>query len=159
MPMSDRPIKVLMIATGEQHDYETLPPKLAQLLTGRGDMTVEVTGDLSALNKQNIGRYDVLVFNTCTQAELDESARRAIVKHVRSGKGLVPMHCAFWSFQYWPEWREMVGRLVLEHDKFGPYSVTVLDPDHATMLGLGGKDHGLGVGCGFGIGVGNGVFG
>ena len=40
------------------------------------------------------------------------------------------MHCALWCFQDWPEWRKMLGGLVLKHDKFGPYEDGVVYPMH-----------------------------
>ncbi len=135
---AEPPVKVLMIVGGIYHDYETLPPRLADRLEDRGDVRIAVTSDLSVLTDFNLADYDVLLFNTCQQTELPPAAREAIMRHVRGGKGLVAMHCSLWSFQWWPEWAEMIGGFAPGHDKYGPFPVTVVDTGHPTMLGLGG---------------------
>ena len=56
-PPSGPCVRVLMVVGGSYHDYETLPPKLAERLTQRGEMQVEVTKDLAALNAQNLTNY------------------------------------------------------------------------------------------------------
>lgn len=132
--------RVLMIAGGHAHDYQSLPPRLAQRLVERGNITVDVA---EYFRPEGLDRYDVLLFNNCQACEegkLDQAGEQAIiVDFVRGGKGLVAMHCALWSFQEWPEWRKLVGGIVLRHAAFGPYSVSVLDPADPTMLGLGNQ--------------------
>ncbi len=132
-------LHVLMVVGGLYHDYETLPPVLAERLTDRGEIDVQVTHDLSVLKPEVLRRYGVLLFNTCQQAELDEPTRQAIVGFVGSGKGLVAMHCSLWSFQSWPEWTQMLGGFAWGHDKYGTFPVTVLDPADATMLSVGSQ--------------------
>ncbi len=131
------PIRVLMITGGEGHDYETLSPRLAERLAGRGDVAVEVTGDLAGLDDARLASHDVLFFNVCTQEELGDAARRAITEHVRSGRGLVAMHGSLASFRAWPEWIDMLGGAASVHAEPGTCPVTVLDPAHAAMLGMG----------------------
>ncbi len=131
--------RVLMIAGGHAHDYQGLPPRLAQRLVERGNVTVDVA---EYFRPGGLDQYDVLLFNNCQACEegkLDEAGEQAIVDFLRCGKGLVAMHCALWSFQEWPEWRKLVGGIVLKHAAFGSFSVSVLDPAHPTMLGLGNR--------------------
>ena len=134
---SDGPARVLMIVGGASHDYENLPPALARNLVKRKGLAITVTADLGELHPDNIARFDVLMFHDCRQDELDEATRTAIVEHVRSGKGLVSMHCSLWSYKWWPEWAKLLGGEVTTHDHFGSFPVTVLDPLHATMRDVG----------------------
>lgn len=133
------PVKALMLVGGQAHDYESLPVQLADRLTRRGDMTVEVTSDPASIHRESLSDVQVLIDNTCHRPELNEEFKRAVLEHVRSGKGLVVVHCALWSYLDWPEWTEMIGGRVETHDKFTTYEVVVLDPDHPTMLSLGNR--------------------
>jgi type 1 glutamine amidotransferase len=130
-------LRVLMITGGLHHDYPTLSPLLASRLTARGDMRVELATDLARVHPATLAEQDVLLFNTCHQGAMPPQLREEIPRLVRSGKGLVAMHCALWSYQDWPQWAEMVGGFAPGHDKYRTYSVTVLDAGHAITAGLG----------------------
>ncbi len=129
-PAEPKPLKVLMIVGGIAHDYESLPPKLARVLGKDGDLAVEVTGDLGKLTEQNLKPFDVLVFNNCHDADLNAEQRQAVLAALRRNTGLVAVHCALWSFQSWPEWRNIVGALVLGHDPFTSFDVVTVDRGH-----------------------------
>lgn len=133
------PLRSLMIVGGDYHDYTSLPPELAGRLTGRGDITVEVTSDLARLTGRGLDDYRVLIVNTCHRPPLTEEFKQAVIHHVLSGGGLVVVHCSLWSYLDWPEWTSMVGGRVETHDKYATYGVAVLDPSHATMVGLGNR--------------------
>ncbi|UCD29916.1 MAG: DUF1080 domain-containing protein [Planctomycetota bacterium] len=132
-----KPINVLFVVGGQHHDYDSEPATLAQRLTERGDLNIDLTADLTDLHPSNIERYQVLMFNTCHEDRIDDESRQAILEHVRAGKGLVALHCSLWSYQDWPQWAEMLGGLVLSHDKRAPLPLTVLDPSHEITLGQG----------------------
>lgn len=132
-------LRVLMLTGGEYHDFETLPPTLARRLTDRGEMTVRITQDLADLTADRLADVDVLLFNTCQQAEVPADVRTAVLDFVRDGRGLVAMHCSLWSFQSWPEWVELTGGFARGHDKYGTFGVTVIDPAEAVVLGLGNQ--------------------
>jgi type 1 glutamine amidotransferase len=130
---------VLIFAGGESQECRAQPARLAERLTGRGEMYVQVTRDLSMLESPVLANYRVLVFDVSSQAELSESARRAVLDYVRSGGGLVAMHAALTSFRSWPEWAELVGGSASDHGRDGRYECLAPDPQHAAVLGLGGR--------------------
>jgi type 1 glutamine amidotransferase len=132
-------IKGLMIVGGPSHDYDALPQRQADQLKADAGIDVRVTKDLGELTETNLAGYDVVLFNGCLDKGLDEPKQKALIGMLRQGKGLVAMHCALWSFQDWPEWRKMVGGLVLKHDKFGPYEVQVVYKDHPIAAGVPGR--------------------
>ncbi len=136
---STGPIRALMVVGGQAHDYKSLPVALADRLDRRGEMLVEVTEDLARLNRRELAPYRVLIVNTCHRPVLSEETKQAITQFVKSGKGLVVVHCSLWSYVDWPEWTQMIGGFVATHDKYGPYEVVVLDPMHATTLSLGNR--------------------
>jgi type 1 glutamine amidotransferase len=134
-----RPMKALMLVGGGFHDYQSLPIALADRLTRRGEMSVEVNGDWASVNAKMLKAYRVLIVNNCERPQLTGEYKSAIEGFVRSGGGLVVMHCSLWSYPEWPEWTRMMGGRVDTHDKYGTYGVVVLDPSHATMLGIGNR--------------------
>jgi len=129
---------VLLFAGGEGHDDATLPSRLAERLTGRGEMVVEIARDFSMLESPALGNYRVLVFSAPGEAGLSEAARSAIVDHLRSGGGLVAMHAGLIGFRSWPEWAGLVGGVASGHDRPGRQDYMVPDPQHAAVLGIGG---------------------
>lgn len=132
-----QPIRVLMIANGEYHDYKTLPPLLATHLSADGSVKVDIVDDVRKLDPARLQQIDVLLFNTCDQTDVPPPVREAILDFVGEGKGLVSMHCSLWSYQKWPEWAALLGGFAPGHDKFRQYEVNVLDPAHPVMKGLG----------------------
>lgn len=124
------PLKVLMIAAGQAHDYNALPKKLAEALAKDRDIEVRVTGDLAVLNPDELGKCDVMMFNNCQEDRLTDAQREAILGALRQGKGLVAVHCALYSFQPWPEWRKIVGCVVRGHDPFATFGSVVVDSDN-----------------------------
>lgn len=129
-------LRVLMFVGGQSHDYNALPRQLVQALSKDGDMEIRITANLADLRDDVLGGCDVIVFNTCLDTKLTETQRKAILSALRAGKGLVAVHCALWSFQDWPEWRKMIGGIVLKHDPFGSYSVLVVDPENPIAAGV-----------------------
>jgi len=135
-PSNKRPLEVLMIVGGGWHDYEKEPQQLANTLNKNKDINVRVTADLGILTGETADEIDVLMFNCCRDDELTTRQRKVITNTIRKGKGLVAMHCAFWSFQSWPEWRKMLGGVVHKHDPFGPFGAVVVDQNHPITRGL-----------------------
>jgi len=134
-----RTVKALMLVGGHSHDYRDLPVRLADELMRRGHVIVEVTDDLARIDARTLAKFDVFIDNTCHRPALTDAFKQAVTEHVRSGKGLVVVHCSLWSYVDWPEWTAMIGGRVETHDKYGSFDVVVLDPTHATMLSLGNR--------------------
>ncbi len=128
-------IRGLMFVGGGSHDYDSLPRRLADRLREE-QIDLRVTSDLKELTAHNVAAADVLVFNACLDKGLDEAKQKVVIDALRQGKGLVAMHCALWCFQDWPEWRKILGGLVLKHDKFGPYEVGLVYTQHPIAQGV-----------------------
>ncbi len=137
--VSAPPTRVLMHVGGRSHDYEQLPRQLAERLGGRGELKVDLATDASSLTREKLADYKALVINNCEKNAPPEGVRNAIRGFVESGRGLVAMHCALWSFQDWPEWSSLVGGFVPGHGSYGMFPCVVLDPAHATVMGVGGR--------------------
>lgn len=129
-------IRGIMLVGGGSHDYDTLPRQLADRLYREADIDLRITTDLGEMTEANLAGVDVVLVNGCLDQGMDEPRKKALLGAIRGGKGLVAMHCALWSFQDWPEWRRMLGGLVLKHDRFGAYEVGVVYPLHPIAEGL-----------------------
>lgn len=122
-------VRGLMLVGGGSHDYELLPRRLADRLRNE-DIDIRITSDLAEITEANLKEIDVVLVNACLDKGFDEPKQKALLSALRQGKGLVAMHCALWCFQDWPDWRRILGGIVLRHDKFGPYEVGVVYPMH-----------------------------
>ena len=131
-------LRALLIASGQDPDRQAALAHLADRLTERGEVAVEVARDFSVPEQPNLARGCVLVFCPGPQAELSPAARQAMLQHVRSGGGLVAMSDALSAFRGWPEWAELVGGMAAGPDGSGPCECVTLDTGHAVMLGMGG---------------------
>ncbi len=129
-------IRVLMYVGGLAHDYDALPRALADTLGKQEDIRVRVTADAAELNDAALTDVDVIAFNCCYKEGLTDPQRKAVLGHLARKKGIVLMHCAIWSFQDWPVWREIVGGVFDKHDPFGPFESVVVDRGHPIARGV-----------------------
>lgn len=129
------PVRTLMLVGGVHHDYDNLSASLANRLNKQG-ILCDVITDLNRFAALVPQDYDVLIINTCLEKGLAVEQQKAIVSLVHEGVGLVAVHCALWSFQDWPEWRKMIGGLVLKHDPFGEFVVSIVDRRHPIAMNV-----------------------
>jgi type 1 glutamine amidotransferase len=129
-------LRVLMYVGGLAHDYDALPNRLADNLSKGGDIRVRVTHEAADFNEQALADTDVMLFNCCFEKGLTEPQRKAILDALGQKKGLVLMHCAIYSFQDWPAWREIVGSVFDKHDPFGEFESIVVDRGHPITQGV-----------------------
>ncbi len=135
-PPQAEPVRVLMLAAGEAHDYDTLPGKLADVLGVSGDIRVRVTNDLADFTPANLAAADVMLFNCCIKEPPEPPIREAILDALAARKGLVAMHCAVWCFQGWDEWPTIVGGEFESHDPYGSLTSVVVDPSNPILHGV-----------------------
>ena len=100
---------------------------------------VEVTTDLAAFDRASLARTDLLLMRTCQQSEISLERREAFLAAVREGLPIVALHCTFWSFQAWPEFRQVLGAFVPGHAPFGPMCVQPTSDAGNLAAGLPGR--------------------
>src|SRR6185312_11866001 len=67
----------------------------------------------------------------------DEKVQANLVTYLEQGKGLVTIHWANGAMPYWPGFLNIVGRAQQsKHDKRGPFTVKIVNPDHPITRGL-----------------------
>lgn len=134
------PVKVLMLVGGQYHDYDALPRALVNHLQPYLREAVSpaftITKDLSVLRKEELSKYDAAIINVCEQTPVTRDERDGLLDSVRNGLPVVALHCTFWSFQDWPEFKEMLGAFVPGHAHFGPFCLEAAVPNSPLLKGV-----------------------
>ena len=131
----DPSIKVLFLGDQGHHRPADRFAQLQPVLAERG-IELVYSERLEDLNPQTLSEYDALaVYANIDELPADREA--ALVEFVRSGHGLVPLHCASFCFRNSPVWVDMVGAQFQRHDG-GEFRTTNLAPEHPIMKGFQG---------------------
>jgi len=138
-------IKVLLV-TGHDvmpaHDWRKTTEKARAILEEAGIFDVKLVEDTGIFESSTLGKYDVIVnnFGFWEAPELTPAARAGLLKYVEGGKGLVSLHFACSSYQEWPEYKDLIGRIwkkgVGGHGPRGKFVVNIVKKDHPITAGL-----------------------
>lgn len=137
-PPATRPAngpRVLLVGGGSSHDFvkffggtdkATLAPQV-----GWVDFTQNANGVPEILD-----RVDVLVWSA--NQPISSATRKALIDFANSGKGIIALHPGTWyAWNNFPEWNaQVVGGGTRGHDKLGPYTVKVTNPDSPITKGV-----------------------
>ena len=101
------------------------------------------------LKKENIARYDAVLLYDMPK-EISEEAQKDFIAMLEEGKGLVVLHHAFCSYDFWPEYLTIIGGRyqhypwekdgveqpvsTSEHDV--PFDVKLVDKTHPVTKGV-----------------------
>jgi uncharacterized protein len=132
--------KVLVLVGGLYHDYDQLPATLTTNLQARLKSVVPIeftiTKDVASLRTQELAKYDALMMNVCEQTPLTDEEKNGFRNAVENGLPVVAMHCTFWSFQDWPEFKQILGAFVPGHDHFGSFCLQTVGADSPILRGV-----------------------
>jgi len=129
-----RRVEVLFLGhTATLHDSTRFAPLLKASLAQYG-FNFSYTTDPADLNADNLAQYDALMIyaNHDTIAPAQE---QALLDFVASGKGLLPIHSASFSFQNSPAYVALVGAQFQRHGA-GEFTTTFVNPSHPVLSGL-----------------------
>lgn len=142
-PKQERRILVFWRCEGFFHGEGIAGGNRALAAMGRktGAYTADFSDDYSVFEPENLKKYDVIVLNNTTQLKLPETARRACLDFVRSGKGFVGIHAATDCFYDWPEGARMLGGLFDGHPwgAGGTWAFKIDEPEHPLNRAWQGK--------------------
>lgn len=135
-----KPAKVLFLVGGLYHDYDRLPAALTANLQAKlksiTPLEFTITKDLASLRAESLAKYDALMINVCEQTPLSADERTGLASAIQSGLPLVAMHCTFWSFQDWPEFKQILGAFVPGHDRFATFCLRTVAADSPILKGV-----------------------
>ncbi len=98
----------------EHHNSEKYLPVLASALISQ-EIRFTYTSDLNDLNPENLAKYDGLAIYA-NHDSISNSQEKALLDFVKSGKGMIPIHCASNCFQNSDTYISMVGGQFESHD-------------------------------------------
>lgn len=103
--------------------------------------SADFADEYEALEKDNLAKYDALVFNNTTHLKPSDSQKAAILDFIHSGKGIVGFHAAADNFGGWDEGVALIGGIFDGHPwtAGGTWAFTVEDPGHPLNAAFGGK--------------------
>ena len=97
---------VLFITGGHEYDKEQFSEMLSKLPVTYEH--VEHPNAHAMLKADKIAKYDVVLLYDMPK-EISEEAQADFIAMLEKGKGLVVLHHAFCSYDYWPEYTKIVG--------------------------------------------------
>ena len=132
---AEAPLKVLFLGDSGHHRPADRFAQLQPVLVPRG-IELVYTESLSDLDPKVLAPYDALAVYANIN-DLPPTAEATILDFVRSGKGLVPVHCASFCFRNSPAWIDLVGAQFQKHG-VGEFRAVNVAPGHPVMQDFGG---------------------
>ncbi len=139
-PATPAPIRALVVAGANNHDWEWTTPVLGEALaeTGRFAVRTTVTPGRDLADPAVLAATDVIVLNY-HGPRWGEPAERAFLAAVERGVGVTVVHAANNAFPGWIEYEKLVGlcwRQGTGHGHFHPYDVEIVDHYHPITQGM-----------------------
>jgi type 1 glutamine amidotransferase len=145
-----------LILTGHNypgHKWQETTPWIHKALEMNGKIHVDISRNINDLYQYDLRDYDFLVFNYCNWEDPDAlwtSSKEALKTYVQDGGGLMFIHFANGAFHFslpdagasdWPYYRKLCRRVWNHdgnstHDKYGTFTVNIVDAEHAVTKGL-----------------------
>jgi len=134
-PENGSKIHVLFEVGGRVHDSVELPEMLRKSLEDTGRFSITITQDLDLLERENIGRYDVVMFYT-TRVDPDPEQSGGLLEFVADGGGMVGIHASStMGLKNNNLWKMMGGRFI-KHGA-GTFKVKITGKSHPIVRGMG----------------------
>ena len=136
--IAKRKVLYLTHSAGFKHDVLPLSEQILKQIGERsGAFEVTATQDCSALSRDGLKPYDVVVFYTTGELPISDAQRAAFLDFIRSGKGFVGIHSATDTFYKWPEYGELIGGYFDQHPWHQEVAINVEDQRHPATRHLG----------------------
>ncbi len=130
------PRHILVFTRTEGYRHKSIPyglQMLKSLAEKNGVFTIEHSEDYAVFTKENLQKFDAVLFLNTTGINLGDSKYGENLLHfVRSGKGFIGIHSATDNFDKWPQAAAMIGGRFAGHpwNSSGTWAVKLDEPDH-----------------------------
>lgn len=104
-----------------------------------GRLIVDCTQDCSAINAENLAKYDAVLFYTTGELPISEEGKAALIDWTRSGGAFCGVHCATDTFYQFPDYMGLVGGAFDGHPWHEEVTMCVEDHHHPSTAHLGEK--------------------
>ncbi|KAK4120942.1 class I glutamine amidotransferase-like protein [Parathielavia appendiculata] len=134
------PFKILIFSRTTAYRHESIPAGIRALhrlasasSSGPHPFTADDTEDASIFTPVSLAAYRVIVLLQCSGDILDDAQLDALKGFVRSGGGIVGVHCASFAMQSSEWYGRLIGGVFDNHPEPQPGRVLTLDPKHPIM--------------------------
>lgn len=141
-PKKERRLLVFFRCEGFIHTSIPFGNYAMQTIAGKtGAFTADLADDYSVFTKENLAKYDAILFNNTTHLKPNEEQRAAILDFIESGKGIAGYHAAADNFGEWEKGIELIGGIFNGHPwtAGGTWAFKLEDPDHTLNAAFKGK--------------------
>ncbi|RMG40211.1 MAG: glycosyl hydrolase [Planctomycetota bacterium] len=129
------PVRILFLGDRGHHQPALRAAMIEPVLARRG-IRLTYTENVGDLALATLRQYDGLLIYANID-HIEEPQLQALLQYVRSGGGLIAVHCASYCFRNAPEYVRLVGAQFLRHGT-GTFRTEIVAPDHPLMRGFGG---------------------
>jgi len=116
--------RILMVIGGAAHPFEKCAAIFKSAMEVGGVFSIEVTEDRGAL--VDLSTYDAVAIYT-GGGEMSADQERGLIEFVRTGGGLVAIHCANAAMEKYPDYLEMVGTEFVGHGPIAEFGIETSD--------------------------------
>ncbi|KAK3309203.1 ThuA-like domain-containing protein [Chaetomium strumarium] len=134
------PFKILIFSRTTAYRHESIPAGIRALqrlasasLSGTHPFTADDSEDPALFNPASLSAYRVIVLLQCSGDILDDAQLDALKGYVRSGGGVVAIHCASFAMQSSEWYGRLIGGVFDNHPDPQPGRLRMLDPSHPIM--------------------------
>jgi uncharacterized protein len=129
----------MTLSAGFHHDVVPFSTEIVKKIGDEsGAFETTVTEDVGAFTKENLKKYDAVMFYTTGELPMTDEQKEAFADFVRSGHGFVGVHSATDTFYMWEPYLKIVGAYFNDHPWHQVVTVDVADPS-SPLVGFLGK--------------------
>lgn len=141
-PATSRPaLRILVFSKTAEYRHDSIADgiRAIQSLGLQHRFEVDASGDASLFTKENLAKYDVIVFLNTTGDILNDDQQAAMESFIKSGKGFVGVHAAADTEYGWEWYGNLVGASFASHPAVQSATIVVRDADHPSTRHLPSK--------------------
>ena len=124
---------------GKGYVHDNIPSAVAcvQNLGKTHGFKVDSSGSPSVFTKENLAKYDLLVFTSTNNDVFDTDEQRVVFRqYIEAGGGLVGVHSVVGTERNWKWFKQLIGCTFSWHARFQKYKVKIIDKTHPSVHGL-----------------------
>jgi uncharacterized protein len=119
----------MTLSAGFRHDVIPFSTEVVKQIGDKsGAFETTVTEDVGAFTKENLKKYDAVMFYTTGELPMTDEEKEAFTDFIRSGHGFVGVHSATDTFYMWEPYLKIVGAYFNDHPWHQKVTVEVTDP-------------------------------
>ncbi|KAK3902156.1 ThuA-like domain-containing protein [Staphylotrichum tortipilum] len=135
-----RPFRILIFSRTTSYRHASIPAGIQALhrlasssSLERHPFTADDTEDPSVFCAESLSAYRAIILLQCSGEFLDDNQLDALKGFVRSGGGVVAVHCASFAMQSSEWYGRLIGAVFNHHPEPQTGCIRILDPAHPIM--------------------------